>query len=97
MVEIGTWLSLVATAFGIIGAMAGAISWLSKKSEDRMGRAIKDALTPLTNQISNLNNNLNESKEDRKNIHLELEEHDDCIKNHDKRITVLEDIDRRKK
>jgi len=44
MVEIGTWLSLVATSFGIIGAMAGAISWLSKKSEDRMGRAIKDAL-----------------------------------------------------
>lgn len=85
-----TYLSFIATLFGVIGSMTAAISWISKKNEERMGRAIKDALSPLTHQMETLNNNLCESKEDRRKIHEELEEHEDKLFDHDKRISLLE-------
>lgn len=85
-----TYLSFIATLFGVIGSMTAAISWISKKNEERMGRAIREALSPLTHQMETLNNNLGESKEDRQKIHEELEEHDERLDNHETRITVLE-------
>jgi len=91
MGEIGVWLGVIATAIGIIGSMAGAVAWVSQKNEKRMGNAIKDALTPLTYELRDLNNNLNDSKEDRKNMHIILDEHDDKLQDHEKRIYRLED------
>ena len=97
MSDATTYLSFIATLFGVIGSMTAAISWISKKNEERMGRAIKEALSPLTHQMETLNNNLSESKDDRQKIHEELEEHEERLdghdKNfydHDKRISFLE-------
>jgi len=90
MGDLGLWLGIIATIMGIIGSMAAAVTWVSQKNEERMGNAIKDALTPLTYELRDLNNNLNDSKEDRKNMHIILDEHDDSLKEHDKRISILE-------
>lgn len=87
------------TSITIIG---GALIWLynvlvgkpnrelERKLLEKNARDLKETLDPLTYQIKTLNENLKESQEDRKNIHIELEEHEDRLHNHDKRITVLE-------
>ena len=87
------------TSITVIG---GALIWiynvligrpnreLERKVSEKNSRDLRETIVPLTYQIRTLNDNLKESQEDRKNIHAELEEHDDRIHNHENRITILE-------
>jgi len=92
----------IASQITSITVIGGALIWLynvlvgkpnrelERKLLEKNARDLKETLNPLTYQIKTLNENLKESKEDRKNIHIELGEHEDRLHNHDKRITVLE-------
>lgn len=92
----------IASQITSITVIGGALIWLynvlvgkpnrelERKVLEKNARDLKETLDPLTYQIKTLNENLKESQEDRKNIHIELEEHEDRLHSHDKRITVLE-------
>lgn len=60
------------------------------EAQKKQADHLEKTLMPLTYQIKSLNENLNESKKDREAIHEELEEHEEQLIDHDKRISILE-------
>lgn len=62
----------------------------SKELQEGYTNAINASITPLTHSIELLNHNLQESRQDRENIHGVLDEHEDTLIDHDKRISFLE-------
>ena len=62
----------------------------SKELQEGYTNAINASIAPLTQSIELLNHNLQESQQDRENIHGVLDEHEYALIDHDKRISFLE-------
>lgn len=62
----------------------------SKKLQEEYTQAIESSIAPLTHAIELLNHNLQDSQRDRIGIHGRLDEHEDVLTDHDKRISFLE-------
>lgn len=83
-------LNIVATVLGISGIIGGFITRQSLKLNNKIADSIKESLTPITYEIRTLNSHLDTNKEDHKEFKIQLEDHEECLYDHDKRITVLE-------
>ena len=83
-------LNIVATVLGISGIIGGFITRQSLKLNNKIADSIKESLTPITYEIRTLNSHLDTNKEDHKEFKIQIEDHEECLHDHDKRITVLE-------
>lgn len=88
--EAGTILGLIAGVLGIMGTIGGFITWLNAQSNKKIANSITAALSPLTYEIKTLNSHLEANSIEHKEFKEVLQEHEDSIHEHDKRITVLE-------
>jgi len=86
------FLQLISIIISIGGSVFGAVVYINKYQNDRLERAIKQALSPVTYQIQSLNTFLADNKEDHHEIHLQLDELDKFVDKHEIRITVLEKL-----
>lgn len=83
-------LGLISMIFGIIGFAGGFVTWIASKNTDKMASSIKDAINPLSYEIRTLNKTLEDNAKEHEGFKTTLKEYDDCLDNHEKRITVLE-------
>ena len=83
-------LNMVATILGIAGIIGGFITKQSLKLNKKIADSLKESLTPIAYEIKALNTHLDTNKEDHKEFKIQLEDHEECLHDHDKRITVLE-------
>jgi len=90
--DVGLIIGLITGVLGIMGAIGGFITWLNSQSNKRIANSITAALSPLTYEIKTLNSHLEVNSIEHKEFKEILQEHEDNIHNHDKRITVLENF-----
>lgn len=90
--DANTAIGLITGVFGIMGAVGGFITWLNSQSNKRIADSITRALSPLTYEIKALNTHLEANNVEHKEFKGLLDEHEDCLHDHDKRITILEQI-----
>lgn len=88
--DAGNIISLITGVFGIAGTIGGIVTWLSTQNNKRIADSITKAITPLTYEMKTLNSHLEVNSVEHKEFKEKMEEHDDCLHDHDKRITVLE-------
>lgn len=86
----------------IIGMIIAALSWLSKRSKKAIDNLKKDVLDPIYKEMSRLNHNMEISNRQHEEDHARLERgdkkfirHDEQLKDHERRITNLERMDRK--
>jgi len=83
-------MGLITSALGIMGVVGGFITWLNSQSNKKIANSITAALSPLTYEIKTLNSHLEVNSIEHKEFKETLQEHEDSIHEHDKRIAVLE-------
>lgn len=90
--DAGNVISLITGVFGIAGAVGGFVTWLNSRSNKRIAESITKALTPLIYEIKALNTHLEANNVEHKEFKGVLEQHEECLHDHDKRIAILETI-----
>ena len=88
--DVSLIIGLITSVLGIMGIVGGFITWLNSQSNKRIANSITAALSPLTYEIKTLNSHLEVNSIEHKEFSKMLEEHEDGLHDHDKRITVLE-------
>lgn len=88
--DAGNMIGLITGIFGIAGTVGGVVTWFNNRSNKIIAESIIKALTPITYEIKTLNSHLETNNAEHKTFRELLEEHGDCIHDHDIRITVLE-------
>lgn len=83
-------LNMIIAILGIAGTIGGVVTRISVKNSNQIAENITKALTPISYEIRTLNSHLDNNKVEHKEFKVQLEEHEDCLHDHDKRITVLE-------
>jgi len=83
-------LNMIIAIFGIAGTIGGVVTRISVKNSNRIAENITKAITPLSYEIRTLNAHLENNNLEHKDFKEQLEEHEDCLHDHDKRIYVLE-------
>lgn len=83
-------LGLISGIFAIIGFAGGFVTWLASKNTEKMASSIKGAIDPLAYEIRTLNKTLEDNAKDHEGFKMTLKEYDECLDNHETRITVLE-------
>lgn len=90
--DAGNVISLITGVLGIAGTVGGVVTWLSARSNAKIADSITKALTPLSYEMKALNTHLEANNVEHKGFREMLKDHEDCIHDHDTRITVLEKI-----
>lgn len=90
--DFGTIVGIIGGVLGIAGTLGGVVGWLVDKSNKRIADSITQAIIPLTYEMKALNTHLEANNVEHKGFREMLEDHEDCIHDHDKRITILEKI-----
>ena len=90
--DVNNAISLITGVFGIAGTVGGVVTWLVARNNAKIADSITKALTPLSYEMKELNSHLKAINVEHKEFKEILDEHGDCIHDHDKRITVLEKI-----
>lgn len=90
--DVSTIIGLITGIITIMGAIGGFITWLNSQSNKKIASSITAALSPLIYEIKALNTHLEANGEEHKEFKGILEEHEECLHDHDKRITILEQI-----
>lgn len=88
--DAGNIISLITGVLGVAGAIGGIVTWLSTQNNKRIADSITKALTPLTYEMKSLNSHLEVNIIEHKEFKGMLDEHDDRLNDHDKRIYLLE-------
>lgn len=90
--DASTIIGLITGIFAIMGAVGGFITWLNSQSNKKIASSITAALSPLTFEIKTLNSHLEANGVEHKEFKGVLQEHEECLHDHDKRISILETI-----
>lgn len=85
-------IGLISGVFAIIGAAGGFVTWLASKNTEKMATSIKGAIDPLAYEIRTLNKTLEDNAKEHESFKVTLKEYDECLDDHETRITVLEKI-----
>lgn len=83
-------LNMIIAVLGIAGTIGGFVTRLAVKNSKHIAENITKAITPLSHEIRMLNAHLENNNKEHKEFKEQLEEHEDCLHDHDKRIYVLE-------
>ena len=90
--DAGNVISLITGVFGIAGTVGGVVTWLAARNNAKIADSITKALTPLSYEMKELNSHLKANNVEHKEFKEILDEHGECIHDHDKRISILETI-----
>jgi hypothetical protein len=88
--EIQSIIGLISGVFAIIGTAGGFVTWLASKNTQKMASSIERAINPLAFEIRTLNKTLETNAKEHEDFKVVLKEYDDCLGDHETRITVLE-------